>query len=132
MSPAIGETNERIKVAEFMLLYTWGPGERPAPISDDEMQAVIARYVAWGERMAKEGHASALRGARLSDVYTDPGRVVTNRHGRFIATDGPLAETKDVVGGYGVIEAADYDEAVELCREHPAAENGSIVIRQLA
>ena len=110
----------------------WGPGERPAPISDDEMQAVIARYVAWGERMAREGHGSALRGARRSDVYTDPGRVVTNRNGRFIATEGPLAETKEVVGGYGVIEAADYEEAVELCREHPAADNGTIVIRQLA
>ena len=115
-----------------MLLYTWGPGERPAPISDDEMQAVIARYVAWGERMAEKGHASAIRGARLSDVFSDPGRVVTNRNGRFVATEGPLAETKEVVGGYGVIEAADYDEAVELCRDHPAAEHGSIVIRQLA
>ena len=119
-------------MAEFMLMYVYGPGERPAPASEEEVRAVIARYVAWGERMAKEGHGSALRGARLSDVYTDPGRVVTHRGEQFVATEGPLAETKEVVGGYGVIEAADYDEAVELCREHPAAEHGSIIIRQLA
>jgi hypothetical protein len=119
-------------VAEFMLMFVYGPSERPGPLPEDEMQAVIARYVAWGERMAEKGHASAIRGARLSDVFSDPGRVVTNRNGRFVATEGPLAETKEVVGGYGVIEAADYDEAVELCRDHPAAEHGSIVIRQLA
>jgi hypothetical protein len=68
----------------------------------------------------------------LSDVFADPGRVVTNRSGRFVTTEGPLAETKEVVGGYTVIEAADYDEAVELCRDHPGADDGSIVIRQLA
>lgn len=118
-------------MAEFMLMFVMGPGEQP-PLSEEEMQAVIARYVAWGERIAKEGHGSALGGRRLSDVYTDPGRVVTNRSGRFVATEGPLAETKEVVGGYSVIEAADYDEAVELCRDHPSADHGSIVIRQLA
>ena len=82
--------------------------------------------------MAGLGHASPRGGARLTDVYSDRGRVVSNHDGEFLAIDGPLAETKEVVGGYGVIEAADYDEAVELCRDHPAAENGSIIIRQLA
>jgi hypothetical protein len=119
-------------MAEFMLMYVYGPSEPPPPVPDDEVQVVIARYVAWGERIRNEGHASPLRGARLSDVFADPGRVVTSRNGRFVATEGPLAETKEVVGGYGVIEAADYDEAVELCRDHPAADHGAIVIRKLA
>jgi hypothetical protein len=110
MPPAIDRTDGRIEMAEFMLMFVMGPGEQPP----------------------KEGHGSALVGRRLSDVYTDPGRVVTNRSGRFVATEGPLAETKEVVGGYSVIEAADYDEAVELCRDHPSADHGSIVIRQLA
>ena len=117
---------------EFMLMFTYGPGPAPAPQPDEEMQAVIARYVAWGERIAAQGHGSPKGGARLGDVYTDPGRVVFHRDGKYIAVDGPLAETKEVVGGYGVIEAASYDEAVELCRDHPAAEHGVIVIRQLA
>jgi hypothetical protein len=119
-------------MAEFMLMYVNRPGVAPPPLSDSDLQAVIARYIAWGERMATQGHGSPRGGARLTDVYADPGRVVSNRDGEFLVIDGPLAETKEVVGGYSVIEAADYDEAVALCRDHPAAEHGSIVIRQLA
>jgi hypothetical protein len=120
-------------MAEFLLLYVYGPGEPPAPVPPDEVEEVIARYVAWGERMAATGHASDRRGARLSDVFSDPGRVLTAEDGQVVATDGPLAETKEVVGGYGVITAADYDGAVELCRDHPAIGGiGHIVVRQLA
>ena len=42
-----------------------------------------------------------------------------------------LAETKEVVGGYAVIEAADYDEAASVCRNHPAARAGRTMIRQV-
>jgi len=108
------------------------PGVAPPTIGDSDLQAVIARYVAWGERMASQGHGSPRGGARLTDVYRDRGRVVSNRDGECLAVDGPLAETKEVVGGYSVIDAADYDENVELCRDHPAADDGSIIIRQLA
>ncbi len=119
-------------MAEFLLLLTWGPGPPPAPLPPDELQALIARYVAWGERIAAAGHGSPRGGARLSDVFSDPGRVLAGSGADFVATDGPLAETKEVVGGYGVIEARDYDEAVELCRDHPTLESGHIVLRQLA
>ena len=119
-------------MAEFMLMFANGPGVPPPALSDSDLQAVIARYVAWGERMASLGHASPRGGARLTDIWRDPGRVVSKRDGEFLAVDGPLAETKEVVGGYSIIEAADYDEAVELCRDHPATEYGSIIIRQLA
>jgi hypothetical protein len=117
---------------EFMLMFTYGPGPAPAPLPPGEMEAVIATYIAWGERVTAAGHGSPRGGARLSDVYADPGRLVSIRNGKFVAVDGPLAETKEVVGGYGFVTAADYDEAVELCRDHPAAEAGTIVIRQLA
>ena len=68
---------------------------------------------------------------RLTDVYSDPGRVCTGNDQDFVVTDGPLAEAKEVVGGFAIIEAADYDEAASLCRNHPAARIGKIVIRQV-
>jgi hypothetical protein len=118
---------------EFLLMYTVGPCEPPTPLAPDELEAVIARYVAWGERMAATGHGSDRRGARLTDVFSDPGRVVSDNGGDVVATDGPLAETKGVVGGYAVISAADYDEVAELCRDHPAVGLGQrVVIRQIA
>jgi hypothetical protein len=120
------------EMAEFLLLFVNGPTPPPPPLPPDELQAVIARYVAWGERIAAAGHGSPRRGARLTDIFSDPGRVLSRSGGDFVATDGPLAETKEVVGGYSVIEAAHYEEAVELCRDHPALDNGRIVLRQLA
>ncbi|HZM41593.1 MAG TPA: YciI family protein [Acidimicrobiales bacterium] len=120
-------------MAEFLLLYMYGPGEPPAPLPPDELEAVIARYVAWSERMAASGHGSDRRGARLTNVFTDPGRVLSAGDGEVVATDGPLAETKEVVGGWAVITAADYDEVHELCRDHPGIGGGShILVRQLA
>jgi len=120
-------------MAEFLLMYNVGPCEQPPPLPPDELEELIARYIAWGERMAAAGHGSDHRGARLTDVFSDPGRIVSGTGGDFVATDGPLAETKEVVGGYAVITAADYDEVAELCRDHPALGNGQrIVVRQLA
>jgi hypothetical protein len=118
---------------EFLLLYTYGPGEQPPPLPPDELEVVIARYIAWGERMTATGHGSDRGGARLSDVFSDPGRILAADGDQVVATDGPLAETKEVVGGYGVVTAEDYDEVVELCRDHPAIGGiGRIVVRQLA
>jgi hypothetical protein len=112
-----------------MLLYADGPAARPPPLPPADLQAAIAEYVAWGENL----HAgSSIDGARLSSIWDDPGRVLAGRGEDFVASDGPFAETHEVVGGYGIIEAASYDEAVDFCRAHPHLKHGRIIIRQLA
>ena len=116
-------------MAQFILMYVNGPGPAPPSLSPDEIQSVVSEYMTWGQKMGAEGRM--VSGARLTDVYSDPGRVCTGNDEDFVVTDGPLAETKEVVGGYCVIEAADYDEAASLCRNHPAARSGKIAIRQL-
>lgn len=93
------------------------------------MQEVVSQYAAWTEKMTADGRM--LGGSRLTDVHRDPGRVCTGNGDDFVVSDGPLAETKEVVGGYAVIEAEDYDEAASLCRHHPAARDDRIVIRQV-
>ena len=55
--------------------------------------------------------------------------TVRVRNGRTMVTDGPFAETKDVVGGFAVIECADLDEAVEVAAGHPYATRGCIEVR---
>lgn len=56
-------------------------------------------------------------------------RVVRVRDGERIVTDGPFAETKEIVGGAFVIELPDLDEAIRLAALVPAARSGSIEIR---
>jgi hypothetical protein len=46
-------------------------------------------------------------------------------------TDGPFAETKEVVGGYDIIECGSLEEAVEIAAGHPVAESGTIEVRPL-
>ena len=48
-----------------------------------------------------------------------------------MVTDGPFAETKEVVGGFDIIQCASMDEALEIAAGHPAAQNGTIEVRPL-
>jgi hypothetical protein len=44
-------------------------------------------------------------------------------------TDGPYAETKEQLGGFGVFEASDLNHAIQLMAEHPAVKSGIVEIR---
>jgi hypothetical protein len=56
-------------------------------------------------------------------------RVVQVRDGRTVVTDGPFAETKEVVGGYFLADCKDLDQAIELAQRVPLAGKGSVEIR---
>lgn len=56
-------------------------------------------------------------------------KSVRTREGRTRITDGPFAETKEVLAGFNLIEAADYDEALRIAAELPWASTGCIEVR---
>ena len=56
-------------------------------------------------------------------------KTVRVRGGKKGVTDGPFAETKEVVGGFDIIECGSLDEAVEIAAGHPVAELGTIEVR---
>ena len=56
-------------------------------------------------------------------------RVVRVRNGQTLVTDGPFAETKELIGGVFLADLADLDEAIRLAALVPAAEYGSLEIR---
>jgi hypothetical protein len=91
-------------------------------LSPEEMQKAVEKYMAWGKK------PYVIQGKRLG---TDTGRVLRNTNGKPRATDGPYSETKEVMGGIYLIEAKDYDEAVERTLDHPHLEHGTIELRQL-
>jgi hypothetical protein len=62
----------------------------------------------------------------------DRGRVIRPEPARPRVTDGPFIEAKEAMGGFYLIEAANYDEAVARAMDHPhLAHGGSLEIRQL-
>ena len=66
-------------------------------------------------------------GMRLRPVAD--ATTVRVRDGETLVSDGPFAETKDVVGGVVMIECADLDEAIAIAAGHPYAHWGSVEIR---
>lgn len=109
-------------MSQFMLLLYDNPVEW-GKVSPEEMQKALEKYMAWTKK------PFMLDAKRLGQ---DAGRVIRPESGRPRATDGPYSETKEVLGGYYTIEAANYDEAVKLSLDHPHLEyGGTIVIRQV-
>ncbi len=56
-------------------------------------------------------------------------KSVRVRNGRTTVVDGPFAETKEILGGFNLIEAADIDEAVRMASEFPWTRTGTIEVR---
>lgn len=78
-------------------------------------ETVSADYL---EFMQRRG-ANLLNGAALEPPETAT-TVRRDGSGGFSVTDGPFAESKETLGGYYLIEAADLDEALEIAKEIPA------------
>ena len=81
--------------------------------------------LAYDQELVKKGHFVAA--AALQPVKT--ARTVRSRGGRIAMTDGPFAETKEVLGGFIFIEARDMDEALRIAAGIPMAKYGSIEVR---
>ena len=72
------------------------------------------------------------RGIRLDGDRLRPpseARTVLVRDGEMLVSDGPFAETKEVICGYDVLECATLEEAVEVAAAHPVAAFGKIEVR---
>jgi hypothetical protein len=72
------------------------------------------------------------RGIRLDGDRLAPTRqakTVAVRDGEMLVSDGPFAETKEVICGYDVLDCANIDEAVRVAAAHPVAAVGRIEVR---
>ena len=109
-------------MAHFMLLL-YDDQQIFARMSPEEMQQAMGKYMAWRKE------PFTVDGKRLAD---DHGKVLRLSAGKPAAFDGPYSETKEVLGGYYTIEAADYDAAVNLALTHPhVGYGGTIELRRV-
>lgn len=103
---------------EFMLLFRNTALERR--LSPSEMPEAMHRLNAWLERWSVSGHITG--GQPLS--YE--GKVISGATTRTVA-DGPFAESKEAVGGYVMVQAADFDEAMKIAGEWPLLDYECVV-----
>lgn len=108
------------------LLLAYESSDLFADVSPEQAQAIIQRYVAWSERLQAGGHL--LHSDKLRD---GEGRALHRENGRLMVRDGPFAETKEVIGGFWLIEAADYDAAIALAQDCPHVDLAQLVVRQV-
>ena len=73
-----------------------------------------------------EGRGIRIEGHPLSP---DDATTVRVRNGEVLVSDGPFAETKEVMVGYDLLECANLDEAIEVASKHPLASHGAMELR---
>jgi hypothetical protein len=81
--------------------------------------------LAYDQQLVKKGHFVAA--AALQP--TKAAKTVRSRGGKLSMTDGPFAETKEVLGGFIFIEARDMEDALQIAGKIPMAKYGSIEVR---
>lgn len=99
----------------------------PAKVFDQspEAEAVLSDVAANNAALRASGHMVTDQALQLPDQ----AKTVRVRGGKTVVTDGPFAETKEVLGGFLIIEAADMDEAVRIAAGIPLARLGSVEVR---
>jgi hypothetical protein len=111
-------------VAKFLFVYRRGR-DLGDTITPEQMQQTLQKWSAWiGEGLANGWILEP------GDALTQQGRVVRPMN---IVTDGPFIESKEIVGGYSVIQAESIEAASELAKGCPGLQSGgSVEVRPLA
>jgi len=87
----------------------------------------MGKYQAYGQKLRDK--RLWIAGHKLAD---EPGRVVRREGSQVLSTDGPYSETKEWLGGFYLIEAPNYNAAVEASRDCPHLEHGgTIEVREI-
>jgi hypothetical protein len=113
---------------KYMLLIYSDPTAWAA-VSEHEQGALMTEYYAFTKAIVDSKEHVA--GDPLQGVET--ATTVRVRNGEVLATDGPFTETKEVLGGYYIVDVPDLDRATELAGQLPGARRGidSIEVRPL-
>ncbi len=94
------------------LLLLRQPGSGPGP-TPKELEKIMARFGAWMAGLQEKGLVAGTNG------LDQAGKILRGAHGETVVTDGPYAETKEIVGGYVLLNVATMDEAVAIARQCP-------------
>ncbi|MBA3867653.1 MAG: YciI family protein [Chloroflexota bacterium] len=108
---------------QYMLLI-YGPEPTAIPLQE-AMQTDLDEYNAFTKEVMDR--KLMVSSEALHPVAT--ATTVRVRDGKTMTTDGPFAETKEVLGGFYILNCKNLDEAIEMAAKIPGAKNGAIEIR---
>lgn len=103
----------------MLLIYSGDSMDEFGKLSEDEQKAVLGEYYAISEMPGIVGGDQLQPADTATTVRVDGGQALT--------TDGPFAATKEVLGGYYLLEADDLDTALEVAARIPAARMGGAI-----
>ncbi len=100
----------------YLMLVCGGP-----EIPETEPEPTIEQWLV-------EVEGKRLEGSRL---VASEATTVRARGDEVLLTDGPFAETREVIAGYDIVDCADLDEAIRVASRHPVARSGAIEVRPI-
>jgi len=111
-------------VSEYLILIYQDESD---PFWRDEAngESLMKEHMAFGEK-----HGAALRGGNALHPTASATSVRHGIGGKVAVTDGAFVETKEALGGYYLIEAANLDEALAIAKDVPAP-NGGVEVRPI-
>jgi hypothetical protein len=122
-----GGIPKRGATMKYMMLICWDAQRMDAQTEPDPNDTPEEESFPWLDDVQ-------ARGVWVAGDHLAPprrARSIRVRGGTAMVTDGPFAETKEVVGGFDILECDSMDEAVEIAAGHPAAQTGTIEVRPL-
>ena len=102
----------------LMLIYS--DEKRFAELPVEDQNRVHAACGAWHDELVRSGHSVTHAGLQPTATATTLRRA----RGKVIVSDGPFAETKEVLGGFEMLECRDLDEAIGIAKRFPALDAG--------
>jgi hypothetical protein len=111
-------------MAEYLILI-YGDESVLGNLDAEASSQMMKGHMEFGER-----NAASLRGGNALQATATATSLRGDSSGGFVVTDGAFAETKEALGGYYLVEAADLDEALALAKQIPAP-NGGVEVRPI-
>ncbi|MBC7849453.1 MAG: hypothetical protein H7Y31_06940 [Chitinophagaceae bacterium] len=104
---------------KFMMIFHGGLDVNSSP---EQMQENMGKWMAWVDKLMKDNRYAS------GEALMPGGKLVS---GNSTVTEGPYTEGKEIVGGFFVVNAKDYDDAISLCADYPDYQHGGKVqVRQ--
>jgi hypothetical protein len=91
------------------------------------LKAGMDEAVALAHELAAKGQYVLAAPLQSSSTATS----VRSRDGKTVVTDGPFAETREVLGGFYILEAENLDQAIAAAARHPGARFGTVEVRPI-